>query len=123
MALKEVTITKLSIEIGDLEYSGAVELEAKDKKELTDLATAFDKAQAAYAEATKKLVEKAEAIGLEGKKIRKAAAAAGDGSDAKIRKYAARVGLEVNSRGKIPGAIKSAYEKAKTAGKLQDDEK
>ncbi|MFE4257509.1 histone-like nucleoid-structuring protein Lsr2 [Streptomyces sp. NPDC056883] len=122
MALKEVTITKLSIEIGDIEYSGAVELEAKDKKELSDLATSFDKAQAAYAEATKKLVEKAEAIGLEGKKIRKPAAA-GDSEDAKVRKYAARVGLEVNSRGKIPGAIKSAYEKAKTAGKLQDDEK
>ncbi|KPI24595.1 Lsr2 [Actinobacteria bacterium OV320] len=117
--IKRSTRTVLSLEVDGVQYEGDVEVTSEQLEELDKIAADWDEAQTAYQKLTQELVEKLEELGIEPEKPTKAKT-----SDAKkIRRWANRVGIEVNAQGMIPGEIRDKYEAAKSKGELNEDEK
>ncbi|WP_406379157.1 histone-like nucleoid-structuring protein Lsr2 [Streptomyces sp. NBC_00197] len=117
--IKRSTRTVLALEVDGTQYEGDVEVSAEQLEELDKVAADWDEAQKAYADLTLKLVEMLEELGIEPKVEAKAKPT----SDAKkIRRWAARTNVEVNSQGMIPQAIRDQYAAAKAKGELNDDE-
>jgi hypothetical protein len=118
--IQRSTRTVLRLEVDGTQYEGDVEVTTEQLDELDKIAADWDEAQKAYSELTLKLVEKLEELGIEPQTTAKPKPT----SDAKlIRRWANRTGVEVNSQGMIPQAIRDQYAAAKAKGELNDDEK
>lgn len=117
--IKRSTRTVLSLEVEGVEYSGEVEVDDETLAELDEIAAKWDKVQVEYAKLTGELLDKMEEIGLEAPKPKKTSSAS---ESKKIRRWAARVGLEVNQSGMIPLDVREKYEAAKRKGELEINE-